>query len=125
MHKYYNPNPDAARVGDCTVRAISKVLNQDWEQTYIDLCLYGLIGFDMPSSNAVWGRYLRHKGFCRHVVPDVCPACYTVQDFAREHQEGIYLLALNGHVVAVINGDWYDTWDSGKEIPVYYWKKEA
>lgn len=53
---YYNPNPIAARVGDCTVRAISKVLDQDWEDTYMDLCALGLAMCDLPSANSVWGR---------------------------------------------------------------------
>ena len=21
-------------------------------------------------------------------------------------------------------GDYFDTWDSGQEVPIYYWKKE-
>lgn len=124
MFNFYNPNPHAARVGDCTVRAISKVLGQEWEQTFIELCLYGLISGDMPSSNAVWGRCLRDKGLKRHIIPDACPDCYTVKDFCREHPQGVFLLALNGHVVAVVNGDYFDTWDSGDEVPVYYWTKE-
>lgn len=36
---------------------------------------------------------------------------------------GRYLLALDQHVVAVVDGDYYDTWDSGNEIPIYYWMK--
>jgi hypothetical protein len=27
-------------------------------------------------------------------------------------------------VVPVINGEFYDTWDSGEERPVYYWEKK-
>lgn len=121
----FNPNPIASRVGDCTVRAISKVTGQSWEKTYIDLCVYGLICSDMPSANSVWGRYLWDKGYKRHVAPDTCPNCYTVARFAEEHPNGEYILALNGHVVACVNGDYYDTWDSGNEIPVYYWTKEG
>ena len=33
MYQFYNANPNAARVGDCTIRAISKVLNQSWDFT--------------------------------------------------------------------------------------------
>lgn len=28
MYQYWNPNPAAAKVGDCTVRAISKAMGQ-------------------------------------------------------------------------------------------------
>lgn len=32
MYQYWNPNPAAAKVGDCTVRAISKAMGQTWEE---------------------------------------------------------------------------------------------
>nr|DAH33124.1 MAG TPA: hypothetical protein [Caudoviricetes sp.] len=124
MYKRYNPNPIAARVGDCTVRAISKATGQSWQYIYVQLCLYGLLMSDMPSANSVWGAYLLDIGFYRKMVPDVHGKIYTVSDFAREHQKGIYILALSGHVVALVDGDWYDTWDSGLEIPLYYWHKK-
>ena len=124
MWRSYNANPEGGRVGDCTVRAISTVLNQSWEQTYVDLCLQGYIMSDMPSSNAVWGAYLHSRGFRRGIFTDICPECYTVRDFCREHPDGKYILAISGHVVPVIDGEFYDTWDSGEERPVYYWAKK-
>ena len=124
MFERYNPNPQGRVVGDCTVRAISKALGQSWEQTYIGLCLQGFLMGDMPSSNAVWGAYLRSKGFRRGIIPDTCPECYTVADFAAEHPRGEYILALSGHVVCVEDGTIFDTWDSTGQIPLYYWFKE-
>ncbi len=120
----YNANPINIRVGDCTVRAISKALNQSWEQTYIDLFLQGFLMCDMPSANAVWGAYLRKKKFSRYIISDQCPDCYTVSDFCRDNPNGTYILALSGHVIAVIDGNYYDTWDSGGEIPIYFWRKK-
>ena len=61
----YNPNPQGNRVGDCTIRAISKLLNQDWNTTYIELCLQGYILKDMPSANNIWGSYLLSKCYVR------------------------------------------------------------
>ena len=124
MHKYYNPNPQAARVGDCVIRAVSFATDQSWDKTYLDLCVYGLINCDLPSSNNVWGRYLRDKGFRRLMIPDTCPTCYTVKHFTDDHPHGVYILAISGHVVAVKDGDYYDTWDSGDEVPVYYWERK-
>lgn len=122
MWKEYNPNPVAARVGDCTIRAISKATGQTWEETYINLCIYGLMKSDLPSANHVWGSYLKDKGYERLLVDDCGQDCYTVADFAADHPEGTYILAISGHVVAVQNGDYYDTWNSGNEIPIYYWR---
>lgn len=123
MFVFFNPNPDAKRVGDCTVRAIAKALNTVWDKTYLALCVEGLRLHDMPSANNVWGSYLKTNGFRQHALPDTCPECYTVAAFANEHPQGTYVLALSGHVVAVQNGDYYDTWDSGDEVPVYYFEK--
>lgn len=120
----YNANPIGRQVGDCTVRAISKVTNQDWEQAYSGMALEGFVMADMPSANHVWGAYLKRHGFTRHIIPDTCPDCYTVNDFCRDHPHGMFLLALSGHVVAVQDGDFYDTWDSGNEIPIYYWERK-
>ena len=123
MYVNFNANPEGNRVGDCTVRAISKVLGESWEITYIGLAIAGFMLSDMPSANHVWGSYLRRRGFCRHTVEDGGKDGYTVRDFCKDNPEGTFVLALNSHVVAVIDGDYYDTWDSGNEIPNYFWKK--
>lgn len=123
MYKKYNPNPEAARVGDCTVRALCKALSQDWDKTYLQLCIQGLLMADMPSANAVWGAFLSQNGFKRGIVSESCPVCYTVADFAAEHSHGIYVLALGSHVVTVMDGNYFDTWDSGQEIPLYFWER--
>lgn len=123
MWKTYNPNPDYQKVGDCTIRAISKALNKSWEDTYLDLCVYGLMYSDMPSANHVWGAYLHAQGFRRYFVEDQT-GHYTVRDFAVEHPEGTYILALSGHVVCLKDSDYYDTWDSGYEPVIFYWRRE-
>lgn len=126
MERYrsFNENPGNKNVGDCTVRAISTLLDQDWEATYIGLAMQGFLLCDMPASNHVWGSYLRKNGYRRDIIPDECPDCYTVREFCEDHPKGRYMLALSGHVVAVVDGYYYDTWDSGDKIPIYYWYKE-
>ena len=123
-HIEYNPNPSKKLVGDCVIRGITKVTNSDWKSVYIDILLQGYKMNDMPSSNSVWGACLYSKGFRRYVIPNTCPDCYTVKDFCRDHLKGVYLLATGSHVIAVEDGNYYDTWDSGDEIPIYYWRKE-
>ena len=125
MWQKYNPNPQGNRVGDCVIRAISKITNQTWEKTYCELVIYGLMMCDMPSANHVWGKYLKDKGYKRHIPADDCPDCYTVEDFANEHFKGKFILALNGHVIAVEDGSWFDTWNSKDEIVQYYWTCES
>lgn len=127
MNRYipYNPNPSRNNVGDCTVRAISKALNQDWEQTYAGLTAFGFMLCDMPSANHVWGAYLKRNGFRRYIVDDHDQDIYTVSDFCRDNPKGLFVLAIGGHVVCVVDGCYYDSWDSGEEIPLYYWCKST
>ena len=76
--------------------------------------------------NHVWGDLLTLNGYRRYFVPNMCPNCYTVKDFCEEHPKGKYLLKLDdfiaGHVVTVVDGDYYDSWDSGDEVVDYYYK---
>ena len=118
---YFNPNPLGKSVGDCVVRAISKLTGQDWGTTYLGIATKGYELCDMPSSNSVWAAYLQQRDYRRFVIPDTCPQCYTVRDFCFDNPKGDFLVATGSHVVAVSNGDYYDAWDSGDEVPIYYW----
>lgn len=120
----YNPNPARNRVGDCTVRALSKALGQDWETTYAGLTAYGFMLCDMPNANHVWGAYLEDRGYSQHLIGKREIRPYTVADFCTDNAQGTYILAIDGHVVCVENGEYYDAWDSGEEVPIYYWTKD-
>lgn len=124
MYVYCNPNPHGRNVGDCAVRALCIVTGKDWYDIQFDLTAVGAAFGDMANSNDVWGEYAKLYGFKRYLIPDTCPSCYTVADFANDHKEGTYLLGTGSHVVAVIDGNYIDAWDSGKEVPFYFWKKE-
>lgn len=121
---YLNVNPYNKFTNDCTVRAIAFLLDQSWDRTYDEVCEMGYAMKEMPSTNRVWSRYLSRKGYEPHFVPNTCPDCYTVKDFCADHPAGSYLLALDEHVVVVVDGHYYDTWDCGDMIPFYYWSKE-
>ncbi len=115
----YNPNPHHSRTGDCPVRAICKAIDKDWEYVYVGLSLYGFMGADMPSANHIWGEYLERRGFARR-LPE---RKYTIEEFCKDHPIGVYVLGCDGHVVTAVDGIYYDSWDSGGEIPIYYWEK--
>lgn len=122
-YEFYNPNPQGKVVGDCTVRAITKALDLDWDTVYWDICMQGSLCSDMPSADDVWGAYLHKKGFKRKLISNENFRNYTVQDFCNDNPDGIFILATGTHVIAVKNGTYFDAGDSGMEVPVYYWEK--
>lgn len=124
MWQFVNPNPAYNFVGDCVVRALTIALDSDWDTIFLGLAAYGFNIKDMPSGNAIWSAYLRDKGFKRYIIPNECPNCYTLKDFCKDHPNGIFVLGTGTHAVAVIDGDYYDSWDSGNVIPIYYFTKE-
>lgn len=117
-------NPAGRNVGDCAVRAVSVALETDWETAYALIAMNGYLMGDVISSNSVWGAVLRQNGFYRHAIPNTCPDCYTVGDFADDHPEGVCVVGTGNHVVTVKDGVVYDSWDSRKEVPVYYWSRK-
>ena len=123
MYIEYNPNPANRRVGDCAIRAIAKALDIDWETAYAKIVVNGYFMGDVPSADSVWGSVLRQNGFYKETIPNTCPDCYTADDFIRDHPDGVYVLGFGGHVATVKDGVLYDSWDSSKEIPIYYWHK--
>lgn len=126
MWVHFNPNPAGRQVGDCSVRAVAKALNVDWETSYQMLCDAGFLMGDMPSSDSVWGAVLRQHGFYRKAIPNYCPDCYTAEDFCKDNPRGIFVLGFGGHTATVVSGSLYDSWDSSNEIPQFVWYlKEA
>ena len=122
--KQYNPNPSGRNVGDCAIRAVAAALDTDWETAYALVAKAGYLMNDVLSSNSVWGAVLRQNGFYRHILPNTCPDCYSMDDFANDHPKGVYVVGTGNHVATVKDGLILDSWDSSNEIPVYYWSRK-
>ena len=122
MYIFYNPNPNFLDTGDCVIRAISKLMGYDWDRAFIELSIQAYLLKRPLEDNVTWGEYLRSNGYKKEILPD-CPGCYSVRDFCAQYNEGSYAVATGSHVIAVIDGDYYDSWDSGDEILVYLWRK--
>lgn len=123
-YQFFNPNPLGKFVGDCTIRAICAVTGLDWYEIHRQQSDLSRIMADMPSSDDVWWELLRLHGFRKVKLLDSCPDCYTVADFSYDHPSGLFVLGPKEHAIAVIDGDWYDTWDSGATVPLYYLRRE-
>lgn len=123
MWRPYNPNPQGLNVGDCTVRSICAVTGRDWYAIHKELCDLAREMADMPSADRCWWELLRRYGFARQRMIDHCPDCYTIADFARDNPRGVFVLGPKQHAVAVIDGDWLDSWDSGNTVPTYFFRR--
>lgn len=117
-----NPNPAHKEVPDCVIRAITIALNRRWIDVYDDLCALGRKEFNIPVADAVWGKYLYQMGFEPFLLPDNCPTCVTIDLFTKMYPRGVYIIGTGSHAVAIIDGDYYDSWDSGSEIPSFFWR---
>lgn len=122
--RLFQNNPSGRNVGDCSVRAISVALDVDWETAYAMIVKAGFLMNDMPSSNSVWGSVLRTNGFYRHVIPNSCPDCYSINDFAEDHPKGVFVVCTGNHVVTIKDGFIMDSWDSSNEIVQFYWSRK-
>ena len=120
---YCNPNLKRRTAGDCVVRGLAIVFDMTWDEAYDEIVAQGKREGEMPSTNMVLDSYMHLQGFTKYLLPATCPHCYTIADFAYEHPYDTYLVGTGTHVVAVIDGNYYDTWDSGGETPIYYWTR--
>ena len=117
-----NPNPGKRHVGDCVIRAIAVATGKPWLNVYDELYLLGRDTYDMMSGNETWGLYLYRMGFDPFLLPDACPECVTVREFARRFPDGSYIVGTGSHAVAIVDGDYFDTCDSGDTVPAYFFK---
>ena len=128
-----NENPFGLNTGDCVIRALTTALNLNWFMVHDELSFLSRKMADMPSSNRVWKTYLKNIGFTEYMAEDTCPDCLTVEKFCKSHPKGRYILSTaeytianegiyvtGSHVVAVIDGNYYDTWDSGGDVPLSF-----
>jgi hypothetical protein len=119
MFIFYNPNPERNLVGDCVVRACAISQQKNWHTVHEELSKLSNYMCNMPSANIVWGNYME-MNHMKYREPEIQ---MTVRQFCLLHPYGTYTIGTGSHAVTVIDGDWYDIWDSGDEIILYYFER--
>lgn len=117
-----NPNPKRKHVPDCVIRALVIALNKSWYDVHDELCALSREECSVTCDDNVWGKYLYRMGFVPFLLPETCPSCITIKRFCIMYPRGIYIIGTGNHAVAVIDGDYYDSLDSGDEIPSFFWR---
>ena len=112
MYKYYNPHPKGLSVDDCVKRAIVVVTGRDYTVVQRELNEYKKIT-GAKSFNSV--KNLRY-------VEDVLKAKkiplnkqLTAKEFCQSYPCGRYILDMDEHWSACVDGCIYDTWDCRSE----------
>lgn len=124
--KYYQPNKKDLKddYGDCVVRALTKAIGKEWLEVFEDLLPYARELQCMPNNKPCYEKYILDKGFEYVGISNKKGTKRpTVQSFSKDHKEGTYILRVANHIVTVVDGYFYDTWDSGDCSLYGYWVK--
>ena len=112
MYKYYNPHPKGLSTDDCVKRAIVVVTGMDYSKVQRVLNEYKKVT-GAKAFNSV--KNLRY-------VEDILKAKkislngeFTADEFCEKYPRGRYILDMDDHWSACVDGCIYDTWDCGKE----------
>ena len=112
MYKYYNPHPKGLSVDDCVKRAIVVVTGMDYSKVQRELNEYKTVT-GAKSFNSVKNlRYVEDILKAKKISLDVE---MTVDEFCKKYPKGRYILDMDEHWSACVDGCIYDTWDCGKE----------
>ena len=118
-----NPNPIKKQVPDCVIRAFCIALNKPWLEVFDELTSLARSEFSITADDNIWGLYLYEHGFDQFLLPHECPRCITIRQFCNIFPKGLYIIGTGSHAVTVIDGNYYDSWDSGNEIPTFFWRR--
>lgn len=126
-YKYYQPNNKDIKdqQGDCVIRALTKALNKEWIEVFDELVPYAREVQTMPNCKPAYNKYLEDMGYkWVGLKAEKGKKRATPKTFCKEYKEGTYILALAHHLVTVVDGNYYDTWDCGNGCVYGYWKVE-
>lgn len=124
LYHNYNYNPKNKYESDCVIRSICAVTGDDWTTVFDELCAIGRKNYTMPNSKPTYEEYLKKHGFKWTYLKIVKgQKRISVKQFASKNKKGKYILNVANHMVAVVNGTYIDTWDSGDYRLYGYWSK--
>lgn len=129
---FYNANPKGKYTGDCVVRALCTALEESYEKVSRDLLENALrTGYSFASKDN-FDNYLKSRGWVKQPQPRKDDNTkYTGEEFCLEIQSHrnwynpqIIANIGGGHVVAIMFGEVYDTWDSTDGCIGNYWERK-
>lgn len=124
---YYNANPKNRMTTDCVIRAISTALEQDYNQTVMEMAeMQCKTGYDVGDKK-LYDKYLQSKGWVKHPQPRKADnRKFTGKEFCERTRRYVnYIAHIGGnHIVAIVDGKVNDIWDSTDGCIGNYWTQE-
>jgi hypothetical protein len=138
---FYNANPKGKMTTDCVVRAITTALNQPYDQTLREMVDMTIKTGYMLNENKGIDTYMKSKGWTKCKQPKKDDGTkYTGKEFCRTLIHPIYseelqltnksfemnrvLANIGGHhIVAIMSGQIWDTWNSADGSIGIVWVK--
>lgn len=120
MYYYFQPNSKDHNneIGDCVIRAICKVSGKSWKEIFDALCTIARTRQSLPNYSDVFSQYLESFGYKHKIVKKKLTVKYASL-LSKSNKR--LVMRCEGHLVAAVDGDYYDTWDSGKKIVKEIW----
>jgi hypothetical protein len=122
MYKNLNLNPKKKKVSDCVIRSFALASGKTWEETLTSLYEIAIQQKTIPNEKETYTKYAEILNFKKCKIELINGHKPTVKSFSELHPKGIYILRCAGHIVAVKNGNYIDTWDSGYKSVYMYWQ---
>lgn len=123
---FHNQNPKNRFTTDCVVRAISTVCEIPYNEVVMGLAkIQCETGYD-TSENRLYGKYLESLGYKKNPQPKKTDGTkYTGREFCKKFHPARTIAHIGGnHIVAIIDGKVWDTWDSTDGCIGNYYTKE-
>lgn len=112
----YNPNPKKKNIGDCSLRAYCAAFGWTWEEAFEKSSEIAKNEALMMDTHKTCEKVMESEGY---VIDEEFKKSkrkdLTVNEFALTHPYGTYFLNTHGHLLCVKDGEYWDSWDSGKK----------
>jgi hypothetical protein len=109
-----NINPLGKKTTDCVIRAIAKAEGKEWLEVFDILVKLARENYTIPNGKDNYKEYLEKypKINVFHMVANKKKR-YTVKEVSK--WQGTYIVQTARHLTTTIDGNYYDTWDSGNK----------